>query len=79
MVKMDCYCDSRQNLILPQTAMSGFVLDAEWFADKGCYRNERAKPEEDYLLMQMVSFSFCHLFGMKIKAAVTWNGINAVY
>ena len=59
MVKMDCYCDSRQNLILPQTAMSGFfVLDAEWFADKGCYRNERAKPEEDYLLMQMVFFRF---------------------
>ncbi|EMJ5173651.1 hypothetical protein [Klebsiella aerogenes] len=79
---MDCYCDSRQNLILPQAAMSGFfVLDAEWFADKGCYRDERAKPEEDYLLMQMVSFRFffCHLFGMKIKAAVTWNGINTVY
>ncbi len=39
--------------------MSGFfVLDAEWFADKGCYRDERAKPEEDYLLMQMVSFRF---------------------
>ncbi|ENZ8430534.1 hypothetical protein ACHA69_004123 [Klebsiella aerogenes] len=56
---MDCYCDSRQNLILPQAAMSGFfVLDAEWFGDKGCYRNERAKPEEDYLLMQMVSFRF---------------------
>ncbi|MCY4765810.1 hypothetical protein [Klebsiella aerogenes] len=44
---------------IAQTAMSGFfVLDAEWFADKGCYRDERAKPEEDYLLMQMVSFRF---------------------
>ncbi len=59
---MDCYCDSRQNLILPQAAMSGFfVLDAEWFGYKGCYRNERAKPEEDYLLMQMVSFRFFFL------------------
>lgn len=54
--------------------MSGFfVFYAEWFADKGCYRDERAKPEEDYLLMQMVSFRFFfgHLFGMKINTAVT--------
>ncbi|EKZ5662526.1 hypothetical protein REX01_001676 [Klebsiella aerogenes] len=44
--------------IAPDGDVRFFVLDAEWFADKGCYRDERAKPEEDYLLMQMVSFRF---------------------
>ncbi|HDU4714080.1 TPA: hypothetical protein RFT61_003349 [Klebsiella aerogenes] len=44
--------------IAPGGDVRFFVLDAEWFGDKGCYRNERAKPEEDYLLMQMVSFRF---------------------
>ncbi|KJO58198.1 hypothetical protein [Klebsiella aerogenes] len=60
--------------IAPTAAMSGFfVLDVKWLDDKGCYRDVRAKPEEDYLFTQIVSFRFffCHLFGMKIKAAVT--------
>ena len=53
-----------------------FYACEEWL-NKGCYRDARAKPEEDYLFRQIVFFGFfCFFLTAKITALAPLSGMD---